>query len=236
MKGSIAIIPARGGSKRIEKKNIRPFKGYPMIRWSIDAAQNCGFFDRIIISTDDEEISEISVSLGAEAPFQRPASLSDDITPMIPVVNHAIDWITSQGDQPQYVCCLHASSPLIRSDDISIAYSLLRAECDIDFVVPVVAYSHPIQRALKITKSKTLQMVESKNADCRSQDLDTTYHDAAQFYFGRTSSWLKASNIFTSKTLPLVLPSYRVQDIDNLEDWNLAEIKFETLALAGKQA
>jgi N-acylneuraminate cytidylyltransferase len=226
---NIAVIPARGGSTRIPRKNIRPFGGKPMIAWSIDAALASGCFDRILVSTDDNEIAEVGRRCGAEVPFMRPAELADDHTPTIPVIAHMVRWLVERGEAPVAVCCLYATAPFMQADDLRRGLALLE-ETRCDYAFTVTPYPAPIQRALSITPAKRVQMFWPEHFNTRSQDLEPAYHDAAQFYWGWTQAWLAGKPIFSAKTAPLVLPSWRVQDIDTPEDWARAERMLAALA------
>lgn len=222
----LAIIPARGGSKRIPRKNIKAFCGKPMLVWSIEAAQQSGCFDRIIISTDDKEIAETARRHGAEVPFMRPLALSDDHTGTIPVVAHAIDWHQQQGFQPNFVCCIYATAPFIRPEDIVQGLQTLTAlECDYTF--SVTSYPFPIQRAVRINQQGRVRMFQPEHINTRSQDLEEAFHDAGQFYWGTTRAWVEERAIFGVNSAPVVLPRYRVQDIDTPEDWVRAEWMFK---------
>ncbi len=218
----IAVIPARGGSKRIPRKNIRPFGGKPMIAWSIDAAQASGCFDRVIVSTDDDEIAEVARQCGAEVPFRRPPELSDDYTPTVPVIAHAVQWLVEQGHSTEAVCCLYATAPFVQADDLRRGLaSLQNSRCD--YVFTVTPYAAPIQRAVRISAAGRVQMFWPEHFNTRSQDLEPAYHDAAQFYWGRPQAWLAHSLIFSADSVALVLPRHRVQDIDTEDDWQRAE-------------
>src|SRR5690554_3236810 len=155
---SVAVIPARGGSKRIPRKNIREFAGKPMIAWSIEAALASGCFDRVIVSTDDEEIANVAIEWGAEVPFRRPAELSDDYTGTIPVIAHSISWMHEQGDNPGAVCCLYATAPFVQPQDLKDGYNALKNGQDIDFAFSVTSYAFPIQRALRMTPQGRVSM------------------------------------------------------------------------------
>lgn len=224
----LAVIPARGGSKRIPRKNIRSFFGLPMIAWSIDAALKSGCFDAVTVSTDDEEIAEVARTYGAKTPFIRPLALSDDHTGTAPVVAHAINWHRSSGVVPTYVCCIYATAPFVQETDIRNGLeSLERNKCD--YVFTVTSFPFPIQRAVKITANNRIEMFDPANLNTRSQDLEEAYHDAGQFYWGRPDAWLENRPIFSSRSIPLVLPRYRVQDIDTPEDWERAEKIFPSV-------
>ncbi len=224
----IAIVPARGGSKRIPRKNIKPFCGKPMIAWSIEAAQQSHCFDRIIVSTDDTEIAEVAGRYGAEAPFVRPAELADDHTGTSAVVRHAIEWLRQNGDEPTEVCCIYATAPFLQASDLSSGLAmLLSAECD--FVFSLTRYAFPIQRAVRITEEQRIEMFQPEHLMTRSQDLVEAYHDAGQFYWGKVDAWVAGKSSFSGNSVPLVLPRYRVQDIDTAEDWITAEYLFRAI-------
>jgi len=228
----LAVIPARGGSKRIPRKNVRSFCGKPIIAWPLEAAMASGCFDKIIVSTDDLEIAEVARAHGAAVPFIRPADLSDDHTPTIPVVSHAIRWFQDRGEMPAEVCCIYATSPFIRADDILKGLEVMQADGS-DYAISVTQYAFPIQRALRITERGRIQMFQPEHFNTRSQDLSPAYHDAAQFYWGRCSSWLAGKPFFSADSVPIVLPRQRVQDIDTPDDWHQAEIMFRVMRDAG---
>lgn len=225
----LAVIPARGGSKRIPRKNIKKFCGRPMITWAIEAARQSACFDKIIVSTDDNEIAEISRQCGAETPFVRPAELSDDHTGTIPVVAHAIDWLLKYDvKKPEYVCCVYATAPFVRPEDLRQGLkALLRHGCNYAF--SITSFPFPIQRAIRINKYGWIEMFHPEHFNTRSQDLEEAYHDAGQFYWGRAQAWLEERPIFNSDAVPVFLPRHRVQDIDTIEDWWRAELMFKTL-------
>jgi len=225
---NLAVIPARGGSKRIPRKNIKPFCGRPMIAWSIEAAGDSGCFDRIIVSTDDNEIAAMAEKCGAEVPFMRPAELSDDYTGTTAVVAHAVDWQKQNGQSPVNVCCLYATAPFVDPQELKHGLSLLE-QGDCDFVFSVTSYAFPIQRAIRITNAGRVEMFYPEYFCTRSQDLEEAYHDAGQFYWGKESAWLEGKAIFGPHSVPIVLPRSRVQDIDTPEDWERAERMFEAM-------
>ena len=226
---NIAIIPARGGSKRIPRKNIRDFCGKPMIAWSIAAAQHSELFEHIIVSTDDDEIAAVAESVGAEAPFRRPTELSDDYTPTRPVVIHAIREAQRRFGRPTYVCCIYPTAPFLEVEDLKQALAQLMAG-PADFAFSVTSFPYPIQRALKLTADGGVAMFYPEHRKTRSQDLEPAYHDAGQFYWGRTEAFLDDRDTFSSSSVPVILPSWRVVDIDNEEDWIRAESMFRALA------
>lgn len=221
----LAIIPARGGSKRIPRKNIKYFCGKPMIAWSIEAARLSGCFDRIIISTDDAGIAEVARTHGAEAPFVRPPELSDDHSGTIPVIAHAIDWMNHNVGAVDFACCLYATAPFVQPKDLSRGFSQLQ-ESGADYAFSVTSYAYPIQRALRISTDQRIEMFQPECFGTRSQDLEEAFHDAGQFYWGLANAWLAHRPIFALNSIPVILPRHRVQDIDTPEDWEVAEQKF----------
>lgn len=224
----IAVIPARGGSKRVPKKNIRSFCGRPIISYSINAALSSGCFDEVIVSTDDEEISEVARQYGAKVPFVRPDNLAGDFACTSSVVAHAIDWLESEDYEPGFVCCIYATAPFLREADLKNGLALI-VGVDVDYVFTATTYQFPLQRAFRLAEGKTCKMLDPDHANTRSQDLEEFYHDAGQFYWGHSKTWLNRAPIFLSKSIPVILPRYRVQDIDTLEDWKQAELMFDAL-------
>jgi len=222
----LAIIPARGGSKRIPRKNIKDFCGKPMIAWSIEAAKNSGLFDHIIVSTDDGEIAEVSKQWGAEIPFMRPRELSDDFTGTGAVVKHAVEWSINNRSMPDYVCTIYATAPFIKPADLIKCLDLLIANAS-QIAFTVTSFPFPIQRAIKITDNGRLAMFQPEHYSTRSQDLELAYHDAGQFYWAKTDAVLNEVSAFSDQAVPLILPRHQVQDIDTLEDWSRAELMFE---------
>lgn len=227
---NLAIIPARGGSKRIPRKNIRPFAGKPMIRYAIDAALASGLFGHVVVSTDDPEIADIARAGGAEVPFLRPASLSDDHTPTVPVIAHAIEACAALGWSADQVCCLYPCGPLLEPADILAAYELL-VRAGADYAFPVVPFPSAIQRALRREPDGTTRPFFAEYVDTRTQDLEPAFHDAGQFYWGRTEAWLAGRSIH-GHGATIVLPEWRVVDIDTPEDWDRAEALFRALGSA----
>lgn len=224
----LAVIPARGGSKRIPRKNVKVFCGKPMIAWSIEAALQSGCFDQVIVSTDNAEIAEVARQCGAQVPFVRPAALSDDHTGTIPVIGHAIEWFQAQGQTPSQVCCLYATAPFVSANDLGRGLAVL-TETGADYAFAVTSYAFPIQRAIRITQANRVEMFNPEHFNTRSQDLGEAYHDAGQFYWGRAAAWLQGRVIFSPAAAPVVLPRHRVQDIDTPEDWTRAEWMFKAL-------
>jgi len=225
---NLALIPARGGSKRIPRKNIRPFRGRPMISWSIEAARAAGCFDHILVSTDDEEIAAVAGSYGAEVPFLRPAHLADDQATTQAVVQHAVHWCEQQGLAPQAVCCLYATAPFVQPADLVAAGQLLKQAPTGSFVFTATSFPFPIQRAIHIDAAGRSSMFHPEHFNTRSQDLEEAFHDAGQFYLARPETWATSLNLFDNGR-PLILPRWRVQDIDTEEDWTYAELLHQLL-------
>lgn len=224
----VAVIPARGGSKRIPRKNIKEFCGKPMIAYSIEAALQSGCFDRIIVSTDDSEIAEVAKSYGAEVPFIRPKELSNDYAGTIPVIRHAAQWLIEQGFVPELVCCLYATAPFVTAEYLQQGLQQLQNN-NAAYAFTVTSYAFPIQRAIKLNPELGVEMFDKNNFNTRSQDLEEAWHDAGQFYWGRVDAWLTEKIIFGADSTPVILPRHRVQDIDTPEDWDRAEWLFKAL-------
>ncbi|TBV10798.1 pseudaminic acid cytidylyltransferase [Stutzerimonas kirkiae] len=224
----LAVIPARGGSKRIPRKNIKPFCGKPMIAWSIEAALASGCFDEIIVSTDDTEIADVGKTYGAHVPFMRPAELSGDHTGTVPVIRHSIQWYIDAGARPEQICCLYATAPFVTAEDIRTGLHTLEQSGG-DYAFSVTSYAFPIQRAIRLTQEGRVEMLNPEYFNTRSQDLEEAFHDAGQFYWGRAEAWLQGRIIFAPGSLPVLLPRHRVQDIDTPEDWTRAEWLFKAL-------
>ncbi|MCF8185740.1 MAG: pseudaminic acid cytidylyltransferase [Sulfuritalea sp.] len=219
----IGVIPARGGSKRIPRKNIKTFNGKPMIAWSIEAAKSSGLFERIIVSTDDAEIAEVSKQWGAEVPFTRPAELSNDFAATTEVIAHAALWGIEQGLTLESVCCIYATAPFVKVEDIKRGCEALDSG-DWDYAFTVADFAAPIFRSFKQTEQGGLEMFFPEHFGTRSQDLPVALHDAGQFYWGRPEAWIQGKRIFDNRSKPIVIPRWRVQDIDTPEDWDRAEI------------
>ena len=220
----LAVIPARGGSKRIPRKNIKEFHGQPMIAWSIQAALNSGCIDEVWVSTDDDEIAAIAQSYGAKIPFIRPANLSDDFATTADVMQHAVQAYQTQYQQlPNYVCCLYATAPFVQQQDLLKGFELIQTK-SLDYVFSATSYPFPIQRAIKLDKDGAVNMFSPEHFNTRSQDLEEAWHDAGQFYWGTSQAWAQKLAIFAPNSHIIPLPSYRVQDIDTLLDWHRAEM------------
>jgi N-acylneuraminate cytidylyltransferase len=222
---NIAVIPARGGSQRIPHKNIREFCGQPIIAWPIEAALASGLFEQVVVSTDCPLIAETAVRFGAVVPFLRPASLADHHTPTMPVIRHAIEQLNQAGVHPELVCCIYATAPLLEPGDLLAAHDLLKNDTTLEFAFSVAGFGFPIFRALRIENGRT-EMFWPEFEQTRSQDLPEAWHDAGQFYFGRTEAFLRRDGFFSARSAPVILPRHRVQDIDTEEDWMRAEALF----------
>ncbi|HDY7750720.1 TPA: pseudaminic acid cytidylyltransferase [Vibrio vulnificus] len=218
----VAIIPARGGSKRIPRKNIKLFHGKPMIAYSIEAAIASGCFDKVIVSTDDVEIAAVAKAHGAEVPFLRPAEISDDYATTMDVIAHAIQWCELNGWNIDIVCCLYATAPFVTPFFLREGLKILEKE-ESEFVFSATSYPFPIQRAIKLADNGEVEMFFPENELVRSQDLEDAYHDAGQFYWGKKSAFLGQKAIFSSQSRVVLLPRSCVQDIDTKEDWEVAE-------------
>ena len=227
---NICVIPARGGSKRIPRKNIKEFNGKPIIVYSIEAAFESNCFDQVIVSTDDNEIKEVAKKYGARVPFVRPAELSNDFTGTLPVVKHAIEWFENNNNTIENVCCLYATAPFIQSKIISEAYQQLISSKS-DYCFSVTSFSFPIQRAIRITQDDKVNMFYPENFNARSQDLEEAYHDAGQFYWGKAQAFKDELVVFSEVSSPYVLPRYLVQDIDTMEDWIRAELMYKAIQM-----
>jgi pseudaminic acid cytidylyltransferase len=227
----MAVIPARGGSKRIPRKNVRLFAGVPMIGHAITAVRDSGLFDRIVVSTDDDEIAGVARAFGADVPFRRPAELADDHAATAPVVAHAIRSCATLGWAADPVCCVYPCVPLLRPGDLSDALALLEGS-DADFCFPVVAFPSAVQRALRRAPDGRMSPLDPAHEFTRTQDLEPAYHDAGQFYWGRTAAWLEGRRVHGGG-IGHPIPAWRVVDIDGPEDWARAELLHRALKDAG---
>ena len=226
----IAVIPARGGSKRIPDKNIKPFLGKPIIAYSIEAAKNAGIFDRIIVSTDSKEIASIAKESGAEVPFMRPCELADDQTGTDAVILHALKRLMEDGEKIDYICCIYATAPFVKAEYIIKGYNILRDK-NATSCFSVTTYPFPIFRSLKINSQNRLEMFWPEYREQRSQDLPEAYHDAGQFYWANVKKYLKEKQFYSKDAVPVILPRYLVQDIDTIEDWKTAEKMYSVLQM-----
>jgi pseudaminic acid cytidylyltransferase len=229
----VAVIPARGGSKRIPRKNIRPFAGKPIIAYSIGTALASKLFDRVLVSTDDPEIAETARAWGAETPFVRPKDLADDHTGTDAVVKHAIRWLTEQGSTIAYACCIYATAPFLQVRYLREGYDKLLASGQ-DFAFSITSFAFPIQWALRITDEGAIEAVNPDDNFARSQDLEELFHDAGQFYWGRAQAYLDDVVTHSHASVPVILPRHLVQDIDTPEDWHRAELMYRALQMSGE--
>jgi pseudaminic acid cytidylyltransferase len=223
-KSTIAVIPARGGSKRIPRKNIKPFAGRPMIVHAISAALDSRLFEHVVVTTDDPEIADTARREGGETPFVRPAELADDHTPTVPVVAHAIQALEQIGWPVATVCCIYPGVPFIQVADLVAALDLLR-NSGADYTFSVAEFPAAIQRALRRTPEGRVSPFHPEFELARTQDLEPAYHDAGQFYWGSRDAWLSNPRIH-SNAVGLVIPNWRVVDIDTPEDWSRAEVLY----------
>ncbi len=226
-RNAIAIIPARGGSQRIPRKNIKLFHGLPLIAYSIKAAQDSALFDKVIVSTDDEEIAKIAKEYGADVPFMRPAELSDDITGTGPVITHALKWLSDRGQHYDYVCTLYATAPFLQIKTLKEGFERLR-DSTATHAFSATSMPYPIQRTFKLTEKGRCEMFWPEHYKDRSQDLEDAYQDAGQFYWSKSDRPSDAI-LFAQDSIPIILPRYRVQDIDTQEDWERAEMMYALL-------
>lgn len=224
----LAIIPARGGSKRIPKKNIRPFCGKPMISYSIEAALSSGCFEEVMVSTDSEEIEKIALDCGASVPFRRSGENAGDTATISDVLTEVLKAYFAQGQGAEEACCLFPTAPFVTADKLKKAFALLESSADIDTVMPVVKYSYPPQRGF-VTHDEKLVMCYPEYRRTRSQDLEPVYHDAGQFFCFRTDVFLKTGDILTTRMAPFIVSELEVQDIDDETDWQLAEMKYRMM-------
>lgn len=225
---SVAIITARGGSKRIPRKNIRDFCGKPIMEYSVRAAVESGIFDEVMVSTEDREIVEIALRCGAKVPFLRSAETSGDHAATADVIKEVLENYHGIGKDFETVCCIYPTAPFVTAERLKKAMRLLRDE-NADTVMPIVAYSFPPQRAV-IVENGRIKPQYPAYQKCRSQDLDPIYHDCGQFYMLRVSSFLRAGALIGEKTVPMILSDLEVQDIDNDADWKIAEMKYKLLS------
>lgn len=230
MNKTVAIIPARGGSKRIPRKNIKDFHGIPLIAYSIKVALKSKLFDKVIVSTDDEEIAKIAREYGAIVPFLRPKELSDDFTGTGAVVNHALEYLKSVGENYDFVCTIYATAPFLDEKYLIKGFEKLK-NSSAKNAFSCTSMPFPIQRTFKITKDERCEMFWPEHFQTRSQDLEEAYQDAGQFYW--TNLNIKSNEIIFGKdSIPIILPRFLVQDIDTLEDWKRAEIMYEVIQKA----
>jgi N-acylneuraminate cytidylyltransferase len=224
----LAVIPARGGSKRIPRKNLRAFAGRPIIAHSIAAARDSGLFDMVLVSTDDDEIAAVAREHGAEVPFLRPPALADDHTGTQAVVKQAIEAVAAWASMPEQVCCVYATAPFVRPRDLIDGLARLEAS-GAEFAFSVTSFAFPIQRALRLDADGRIGMMWPEHMATRSQDLEHAWHDAGQFYWGRAAAFVAGVPLYSPDAVAVPLPRHRVQDIDTEEDWRRAELMFRVL-------
>ncbi|MHB2246853.1 pseudaminic acid cytidylyltransferase [Pseudomonas fitomaticsae] len=227
---NVAIIPARGGSKRIPRKNLKPFDGVPMIVRSIRTALDSGLFEQVVVSTDDAEIADVARANGAHVPFMRPAELADDFTGTAAVIVHALQQLPAF----DYACCVYATAPLLQARFLHQGFELLEQHPDKSFAFSVTDFGFPVQRALTLDGQGALTALYPEFRNTRSQDLPTAFQDAGQFYWGRSEAWLGGEVLYSPASLPVILPRYLVQDIDTAEDWKRAEYLYAALKAGGE--
>lgn len=225
----VAVIPARGGSKRIPRKNIKEFCGRPILAYSIEAALASGLFDKVIVSTDDQEIAEVAKRLGAAIPFIRPAEVADDFATILDVLRHTVDWYRSyRQDEVESLCLIYATAPFVRAVDLQRGLEKLEATPECGSSMSVAKFTYPIQRALRVTPAGALDMISKEYVTTRSQDLEEAYMDAAQFIWSTPGAIDKCkTSLLDAGIAPVEVPIYYVQDIDTMEDWERAELLFQ---------
>lgn len=223
---ALAIITARGGSKRIPRKNIRAFSGKPIIIYSIEAALSSGIFEEVMVSTDDAEIAEIAKKAGAKVPFMRSDAASGDYASTDDVIREVLDAYAAQGKKFDAFCCIYPTAPFVTAEKLKTAMQMLKTA---DSVMPVVPFSFPVQRGLFVDSEGHIGYKWPEYAAARSQDLEKIYHDCGQFYACRTKAFLEEGTTDTKNMVPLILPEMEVQDIDTLEDWAVAEVKYQKM-------
>lgn len=224
---NLCIIPARGGSKRIPRKNIKSFMGKPIMAYSIEAALESSIFDEVMVSTDDEEFADVAKNYGASVPFLRSEATANDYATTVDVLLEVIETYKQRGMVFDTICCLYSTAPFVTSERLKEAYTKLTDKVDACFTM--VEYSYPIQRSLRINETGLVEMKYPEHLKSRTQDLDKVYHDAGQFYFVKTKTLIEEKTVWCKHTAPLVLSELEVQDLDTLTDWQLAELKYELL-------
>lgn len=227
MKNAIAIITARGGSKRIPRKNVKEFCGKPILQYSIEAALASGIFDEVMVSTDDEEIAQVARAAGASVPFMRSEKTSNDFATTADVLMEVVEKYRELGQEFAYTCCIYPTAPFVTAEKLQKAFALMKEEKAAQ-LTPVVAYSFPPQRCVVVRDGK-LEMLHPEHRNTRSQDLEAYYHDCGQFYFYDTKELIKRNGTIVENVIPMVLSELEVQDIDNESDWKLAEIKYRMM-------
>ena len=229
----IAVITARGGSKRVPRKNVKFFCGKPMIAWSIETARTSGLFDHVIVSTDDSEIADIARQFGADVPFIRPPDLATDTAGTTEVMAHATRWAQGNFATLEAVCCIYATAPFLQAVDLLRGWEAMRTG-HWHFTFSVTEYASSIFRSLKLGSDFAVEMLFPEHFLTRSQELPETFHDCGQFYWGRPQAWVGMARIFDHHSKAIIIPRWRVQDIDTLEDWHQAELMKEVMLLRQK--
>ena len=231
---TLVVIPARGGSKRIPNKNIKEIFGQPMIYWPLMEIQKIFNRDNVLVSTDSEMIKGFVERKGINVPFMRPENLSDDFTGTAAVVEHALKWYEANVKKVDFILTVYPTAVLLREEDICAAITLLSEDEDCDSVMSATNFAFPIQRAIKVTVENRIEMFYPKHLEARSQDLDESYHDAGQFYWGKAEAFKQEKPLFSKSATPYILPRHLVQDIDTQEDWKRAELMYKVIKLGTK--
>ncbi len=229
---TVGILPARGGSKRIPRKNVKPFRGRPLIGHAVETMLDSEVFDRVVVTTDDDEVATIAEAAGAEAPFRRPPELSDDATGTGAVIRHAIAEVERDGPLDE-ICLVYPTAVFITADDLRSALARLRAEPELQYVFSATTFPAPIERALQVGPDGRASMLRPEHLLTRSQDLEERFHDVGQFYWGRRQAWVEAVPVMTGRSVLHEIPRWRVQDIDTPEDWRRAEVLHELIERLG---
>ncbi|MGE7991324.1 pseudaminic acid cytidylyltransferase [Pseudomonas sp. NPDC089554] len=234
MGNNVAIIPARGGSSRILRKNLKTFAGMPIIAHSILTARASGLFDQVVVSTDDPEIEAVARDYGAQVPFRRPAHLADDYATTHSVISHALQTLLSQGQDLTHACCIYATAPFLQQRYLHEGLALLHQHPERSFAFSVSGFGFPVQRALMLDTQGAVAPLYPQFRETRSQDLAPAYQDAGQFYWGRVSAWLENEVLYSERSLPVIIPRHLVQDIDTEDDWLRAQYLYEALKAGGE--
>ncbi len=225
---NVAVIPARGGSKRIPRKNVRHFCGQPIMAYSIAAALDSQLFEHVLVSTDDREIAECAKEYGAEVPFLRPQELANDFAGTTEVIAHATLWMIEQQWPIDAVCCIYGTAPFIQADDLKRGLAALQ-EGNWSYALTATEYPSPIFRGFRQHPEGGIEMFFPDKFTLRSQDLPVALHDAGQFYWGRPEAWIAHKRLFDRHSMPIMIPHWRVQDIDTEDDWRRAELIHQAL-------
>jgi len=225
---NVAMIPARGGSKRIPRKNIKAFHGKPIIAYSIEAAINSGLFDEVIVSTDDQEIAAVAENYGAKVPFFRPDELSDDFATTVDVIKHTLDWYAEQSIDVSNICCIYATAPFIKQAALVEGYQAI-TQHGYQYAFAATEFSFPIQRAIKVAENGAVSMFHSEHLNTRSQDLEKAYHDVGQFYWGHASAFIDGLPLYSPDAYAVIIPDSDARDIDTPNDWAFAESLYQLM-------